>query len=80
MHGPSALLDIGSHRFDVALCGHTHGVLSRHYSAGRFDLDPDRVLLVSRGVGYGWLPVRINAPAAVMLCTITSASSGPSSQ
>jgi predicted MPP superfamily phosphohydrolase len=86
MHGPSGLLDIGSRRFDVALCGHTHGGqialangrsliaghgrLSRRYSAGRFAIAPEQTLLVSRGVGYGVLPVRINAPAAVMTCTI----------
>ena len=89
MHAPSGLLDIGRHAFDVALCGHTHGgqlalpngrplltacgPLSRRYSAGRYDLDGGRTLLVSRGVGCTALPIRLNAPAAVMLCTIAPA-------
>ena len=89
MHAPSSLLDIGDRPFDVALCGHTHGgqialpggrqlltacgPLSRRYSAGRYDLDGDRTLLVSRGVGCTALPIRWNAPAAIMACTIGAA-------
>jgi hypothetical protein len=88
MHAPSGLLDIGGRRFDVALCGHTHGGqvalpdgrpllvahgrLSRRFSAGRYDLDGGGTLLVSRGVGCTTLPVRVNAPAAVTICTIRS--------
>lgn len=49
-----------------------HGPLSRRYSSGRFALGRDRVLLVTRGVGCGGLlPFRWNAPAAVMVCTVT---------
>ena len=86
MHAPSGLLDIGERRFDVALCGHTHGgqvalpggrpvlvahgPLSRRYSAGRYDLDRGGVLLVSRGIGCTVLPVRANAPAAITVCTL----------
>lgn len=88
MHAPSSLLDIGERRFDVALCGHTHGgqvalpdgrpvlvacgQLSRRFSAGRFDLDGGRTLLVSRGIGCTILPLRLNAPAAITLATIRS--------
>lgn len=88
MHAPSSLLDIGERRFDVALCGHTHGGqvalpdgrpllvacgrLSRRFSAGRFDLDGGRTLLVSRGVGCTILPLRLNAPASITLVTIRS--------
>lgn len=88
MHAPSGLLDIGDRRFDVALCGHTHGGqvalpdgrpllvahgrLSRRFSSGRFDLDGGGTLLVSRGVGCTTLPVRLNAPAAITICTIQS--------
>ena len=89
MHGPSNLLDIGDREFAVALCGHTHGgqialpsgrpikvalgPLSRRYSAGRFDLDQGRVLLVSRGIGCSTIPIRFNAPPAVLMCTVTGA-------
>jgi predicted MPP superfamily phosphohydrolase len=86
MHAPSGLLDIGDRRFDVALCGHTHGGqvalpdgrpllvahgrLSRRFSSGRYDLDGGGTLLVSRGVGCTTLPVRLNAPAAITICAI----------
>jgi predicted MPP superfamily phosphohydrolase len=86
MHAPSGLLDIGERPFTVALCGHTHGgqialpggrpvftacgPLSRRYPAGRFALDGGRTLLVSRGVGYTGLPLRLNAPAAITVCTL----------
>jgi len=86
MHAPSGLLDIGAHPFTVALCGHTHGgqvalpngwpvltacgPLSRRYSAGRYPLDEARTLLVSRGVGYTALPIRLSAPPSITLCTI----------
>lgn len=89
MHQPSGLLDIAARAFSVALCGHTHGgqvalpggrplavasgPLSRRYSAGRYDLDGSRTLLVSRGVGCTALPIRWNAPAAIMVCTIGTA-------
>jgi predicted MPP superfamily phosphohydrolase len=86
MHAPSGLLDIGGRHFDVALCGHTHGGqvalpggrpllvshgrLSRRYTAGRYDLGRGRTLLVSRGVGCTTVPVRLNAPAAITICTV----------
>jgi predicted MPP superfamily phosphohydrolase len=86
MHQPSGLEQLGDHQFDVALCGHTHGgqiawrggvplmvasgPLSRQYNAGRYDLPGQRTLIVSRGVGCGTLPIRINAPSSVVLCTL----------
>jgi predicted MPP superfamily phosphohydrolase len=95
MHSPSNLLDIGAHPFAVALCGHTHGgqlalpngwpvltacgPLSRRYSAGRYGLEEGRTLLVSRGVGYTALPIRLNAPPAILVCTIAPAARGVSS-
>jgi uncharacterized protein len=90
MHSPSGLLDISDHGFTIAFAGHTHGgqialwkgypvyvphgQLSRRYCAGRFQLEPDRVLLVSRGVGCSTVPIRWNAPAEVHLCSIRSSS------
>lgn len=92
MHAPSSLLDIGDRPFAVALCGHTHGgqvvlgdlpplvmphgELTRRYPAGRFELGAGRTLIVSRGVGCGLLPVRWNAPAAILVCTIAPAPVG----
>ena len=86
MHSPSNLLDLAGHDFAVAFAGHTHGgqialwngyplyvphgKLSRRYCAGRFSLDRDRVLVVSRGVGCSTVPLRWNAPAEVHLCTL----------
>lgn len=75
MHQPSGLVDLGTHRFDLALCGHTHGgqialpggvplvvphgSLSRRYARGRFDLGNGRTLIVSLGVGCVILPFRL---------------------
>jgi predicted MPP superfamily phosphohydrolase len=88
MHGPSNLLDVGEHPFTVALCGHTHGgqvlvagrpafvahgPLSRRYNAGRYALSGGRTLLVSRGLGFGILPMRHGAPSSIMLCRLTHA-------
>ena len=58
MHGPDGLLEVGDHRFDLALCGHTHGgqvslpggkplilpagTLNRRYSHGLFHLGGER--------------------------------------
>jgi uncharacterized protein len=86
MHSPSGLLDVAGHGFTVAFAGHTHGgqialsngypvyvphgKLSRRYCAGRFELEQDRMLLVSRGVGCSTVPIRWNAPAEVHLCLV----------
>lgn len=89
MHAPSGLLDIGSERFEVAFCGHTHGgqialpngrpllvpqgALSRRYARGRFDLSPGRTLVVSVGIGCVVVPWRLFAPPEVLLCTLMEA-------
>jgi predicted MPP superfamily phosphohydrolase len=87
MHEPSGLLDAHPHEFELALCGHTHGGqialpgqvpllaghgrLSRRYVAGRYDLSDRTTLITSRGVGCSILPFRWNAPADVVICTLT---------
>jgi hypothetical protein len=87
MHSPSSLLDIGARRFELALCGHTHGgqialpggtpivvpqgPLCRTYSRGRFDLESGGVLLVSVGLGCSLLPFRIFAHPEILLCDVT---------
>jgi uncharacterized protein len=84
MHSPSALLELGAERFDLALCGHTHGgqialpggiplllpagPLSRKYARGRFDLGDGRTLIVSVGLGCGGLPIRTFATPEILLC------------
>jgi uncharacterized protein len=86
MHAPSGLLDLGEERFDLALCGHTHGGqislpggtpivvphgrLSRRYSQGRFDLGGGRTLVVSMGLGCVVLPVRIFADPEIVVCNL----------
>jgi predicted MPP superfamily phosphohydrolase len=88
MHSPEGLSALSDRRFDVALCGHTHGgqivwpsgrpiwvppgSYNRAYPHGRFVLDGDHrpALLVSRGVGYGSLPLRLFAPSDVLLVTL----------
>lgn len=87
MHSPEGLESLMHARFDLALCGHTHGGQiawpsgkpiwvppghwNRRYPFGRHQLDaPGAVLIVSRGVGYGGLPLRLFAPAEVVTITI----------
>jgi predicted MPP superfamily phosphohydrolase len=87
MHAPSGLIDLGEARFDLALCGHTHGgqlalpggtplvvpsgPLSRRYSRGRFQVGPGRTLVVSVGLGCVVLPLRSFADPEVVVCTLT---------
>ncbi|HTG83280.1 MAG TPA: metallophosphoesterase [Gemmatimonadales bacterium] len=89
MHAPSGLLDLGEQRFDLALCGHTHGGqialpggvpivvphgrLSRRYPRGRFELGNGRTLLVSVGLGCVVVPIRIGADPEILLCTLEAA-------
>jgi predicted MPP superfamily phosphohydrolase len=90
MHAPSGLLDLGEERFDLALCGHTHGGqlalpggvplivphgrLSRRYARGRFSIGKDRTLVVSVGVGCVVLPLRLFADPEIVVCNLTAAS------
>jgi uncharacterized protein len=92
MHSPSGLLDLADERFDVALCGHTHGGqlalpggipivvpygrLSRRYSRGRFQLAEDRTLIVSVGLGCVLLPLRLFAQPEVIVCEVTVPTTG----
>ncbi len=89
MHSPEGLAHIAAHRFDLAVCGHTHGGqiclpngqpiwmprgrLNRRYAAGHFQIGPQphQQMIVSRGIGYGGLPLRLYAPADIIACTIT---------
>jgi predicted MPP superfamily phosphohydrolase len=89
MHAPSGLLDLGPARFDLALCGHTHGgqlalpggvpilvpqgALSRRYARGRFGLGGGRTLVVSVGLGCVVLPLRLFADPEIVVCHVTIA-------
>ncbi len=86
IHQPTGVLDAAGRPFDLALAGHTHagqivmpggialvvpaGALSRRYLYGRYQLAPDRHLLVSSGVGNSVLPLRFGAPSEVVICTV----------
>jgi predicted MPP superfamily phosphohydrolase len=86
MHAPGNLTNLEGERFDLALCGHTHGgqlalpggmpitvapgPLSRVYSRGRFPLPRGATLLVSVGLGCSTVPLRINSPPEILLCRI----------
>jgi uncharacterized protein len=90
MHAPANLLDLGGERFDLALCGHTHGgqialpggrpllvalgPLSRAYNRGRYRLDHGGVLLVSVGLGCSTLPLRLNSEPEIIICRIVAPS------
>jgi predicted MPP superfamily phosphohydrolase len=90
MHAPANLLNLQGQRFDLAICGHTHGgqialpggapihvakgPLSRTYSRGRFLLKDGGTLIVSVGLGCSTVPIRANSDPEVILCTISSAS------
>jgi hypothetical protein len=93
MHAPSGLLDMPDQRFDLALCGHTHGGqialpggqpllmphgrLSRRYSRGRFQVGGG-TLIVSVGLGCSVLPLRLGAAPEIVLCEVTGAgAAGP---
>jgi uncharacterized protein len=89
MHAPANLLDLDGERFDLALCGHTHGgqiafprgtplqvamgPLSRDYNRGRFRMDHGGTLVVSVGLGCSTVPIRLNSEPEIILCRITSA-------
>ena len=85
MHAPDGLLQLRDTRFELALCGHTHGGqvalpfgvpivlptgrLNRRYPHGEFTTDSGR-LLVSRGIGCSGVPVRLFAQPEIHLCEL----------
>jgi predicted MPP superfamily phosphohydrolase len=91
MHSPSGLLDLDGERFDLALCGHTHGGqlalpggtpivvphgrFSRRYSRGRFQLEQDRTMIVSVGLGCVVLPLRVFAQPEIVICDLATTGS-----
>ncbi len=87
MHAPDGLLLLGREKFDIGFAGHTHGgqialkdgtpilvphgPLCRQYCHGRYEVQGNGNLIVSRGVGCSTLPVRINAAPELILCRLT---------
>jgi hypothetical protein len=86
MHSPSGLLAVGAERFDLALCGHTHGgqialpggipvllprgPLTRKFARGRFALGHGRTMIVSVGLGCSAFPIRTFAAPEILLCRL----------
>lgn len=83
VHSPRALELIGDERFDVMVCGHTHGghialpgptpivtVGGRAHQFGRHDVGRGRTLVVSRGVGATEVPLRTFADPDVLSLAI----------
>lgn len=86
MHSPETLLALEGHRFDLALCGHTHGGqvalpgglpltmpggwLNRRFAHGRHDLNDGGTLIVSRGIGFSRWPVRLFARPEIHLVEV----------
>jgi predicted MPP superfamily phosphohydrolase len=86
MHAPSGLLSLRGQRFELALCGHTHGghialpggipirtpgPLSRRYNRGAHPLhEHGGLLVVSCGIGGVELPVRTFATPDIRICTL----------
>jgi predicted MPP superfamily phosphohydrolase len=85
-HSPDGLLLLDEEQYHVGFAGHTHGgqialrdgtqlvtaggPLSRTYGRGRFAIPGNGPLLVSRGVGCTYIPVRINSEPELMICTL----------
>lgn len=86
MHAPDGLLKLDGQHYDIGFAGHTHGgqialpngtpiimpqgPLSRPYYYGRFPVAGNGDLIVTRGVGCGGIPVRINANPELVMCTV----------
>jgi predicted MPP superfamily phosphohydrolase len=87
MHSPDGLWRLDGQRYDVGFAGHTHGgqiarqngaplfrpsgPYSRKYNYGRYDVDGNGPLLVSRGVGCAAIPLRLNADPELLICTLS---------
>jgi uncharacterized protein len=86
-HSPDGLLLLNGTQFDVGFAGHTHGgqialpdgtpiidaggPLCRSHSHGRFDIENNGTMIVSRGVGCSNLPIRINADPELVICALS---------
>lgn len=87
-HSPDGILHLRDETFDLAFAGHTHGgqiasqdgvplvqptgPLSRRYLYGKFKIQGNGTMIVSRGVGCSLIPVRVNADPELVICTLNS--------
>jgi predicted MPP superfamily phosphohydrolase len=86
MHSPDGLWRLDGQHFHVGFAGHTHGgqiarrngaplfrpsgPYSRRYSHGRFEIDGNGPLFVSRGIGCAGIPLRLHADPELLICTL----------
>jgi predicted MPP superfamily phosphohydrolase len=86
MHSPDGLFRLDGQRYALGLAGHTHGgqiarrdghplfrpsgPCSRDYSYGRYEIEGNGPLVVSRGVGCAGIPLRLNADPELLICTL----------
>jgi len=85
LHNPDFVQLLPEERLDLILCGHTHGgqillpfmgaplaplCLGRAYMAGLIRRGSAWVY-VNRGIGVGWVPLRLNCPPEVTLLRLT---------
>ena len=86
MHSPDGLAVAPGRRFDLGLAGHTHGgqiarrngaplftpsgPCSRDFVHGRYDVDGNGPLIVSRGVGCAAIPLRLNADPELVIVSL----------
>jgi uncharacterized protein len=85
-HSPDGLVLLDGEGFHLAFAGHTHGgqvalpggtplilpkgPLCRPYAYGRFEIEDQGPLIVSRGIGCSTLPIRLNADPELVICTL----------
>lgn len=84
-HSPDVLLRLHPSRFDLLLCGHTHGGqvrlprfgavftstrIGKRYEAGLYEPMPGHYVYVSRGLGEGPIKIRILCPAELARFTL----------
>jgi hypothetical protein len=84
-HNPDILLQLDGFTYDLLLCGHTHGGqiripgwgplrtstrLGKKYDMGRFDLENDRMMYITRGIGSGHVRFRWNCNPELTVITL----------
>ena len=84
-HSPDVLLDLHPSRFDLLLCGHTHGgqvrlpgygavftrtLIGKRYEGGFYEPLPGHYVHVSRGLGEGPIKIRFLCPPELARFTL----------
>ncbi len=91
-HNPDILYDWAHPRFDLLLCGHTHGGqirlpglgplfthtrMGKSFVAGLIEWPGERFVYVSRGIGTGRLKLRVRCPPELPVITLRRAREAP---